>query len=335
MHRRAVFSLTIAAAIGPAAHGDTVTIASEVAGGPAYDVAGTIADFRGDVIVIERASGASKSYPADRVVKVETDWPAAYDSAKQSLAKRAWAAAAADINAAMREEQRVWARRQMVADLMRCQMGLGRMPQAGDLLVALHQSDPATPAWRIAPLPWHADDRVPQAKAAEWLADPQRPAARLLGAGWLLATAEQGSALQVLQSLTSSDAPAIRSLATAQLWRASLTQATISQVEAWRQQIAAMPAPLRSGPRHVLAQAYYRLARYDAAALVALEGPLAGAASRELSARGLLLAGRATAKGGHPSEARRLWSEVRDDYADTPQRADATNLLRQLAADRL
>lgn len=324
------FLLLLAIFFVRTAAGDTVTIAPAAADGASFQVVGTIVDYRGDRILIERANGSQRTFPSLRVRNIKTTWPEAYDPARRSMQKRAWATAIAQLDAAARSEQRIWARRLILTDLMRSQMAAGRWEAAGELMILLNRSDPATPAWGEAPLAWFTAEYVRPATAERWLADTNPAAARLLGASWLLATPQRGQAQTVLNSLANNGSPPIAGLAVAQLWRLSSNRVRENQIASWRQHLKKLPAELRAGPQHVLAQAYYRLARYDEAALVALESPLAGAAPRELSARGLVLAGQAVAKSGHAEEARRLWSEVRDDYADTRQHADVVSLLNGL-----
>ncbi|MEM6331442.1 MAG: hypothetical protein AAF790_14520, partial [Planctomycetota bacterium] len=157
--------------------------------------------------------------------------------------------------------------------------------------------------------------------------DRPEDAARLLGAAWLLNTPQQAAAATQLRSLTRSRQPAIAGLAEAQLWRLSLVRADAAQANRWATRVDALPDALRCGPRHLLAQAYLRQKRYDAAAVAALREPLTGGAPHRLAARGLLLAGRALQAAGRTDEAEALLAEVVRVYSDTPQKQDAQALL--------
>lgn len=307
---------------------DTVTLRSP-SGGPSYTVEGTITDYRGGQLTIDQGRGRAKAYPAGRVVRIETTWPDGYQAAKAALDGKQWSAAARGFAAAARAESRPWAKRRLLVDLLRCRLALGEIRRAGDLLIALDTSDPATPAWALAPLPWYASDEVAAAAARVWLARPEE-SARLLGAAWLLATPDRSAAQAELRSLTRSRRPTIARLAECQLWRLDLLRADRRQTDRWAERVAALPTELAPGPRHLLAQAYLRQKRYDEAALTALEYPLTGRSPHRLAARGLLLAAKALLAASHADEATRLLNEITCDYADTPQRQDAKALLRTL-----
>ena len=318
----------LAAALATAtAHADTVWLRPP-SGGELYAVEGTIADYTGEALTLVQPTGRPKRYPAERVARIETVYTAPHVAGRQLLEMKKWIDAASRLVAASREESRKWARRQALADLMRSYAALGQTKQAGDLMIALASSDPATPAWSEAPLPWFASDAISVSDARAWLARSE-DSARLLGAAWLLGTSDRAIAMTELRTLTRSERPSIARLAEAQLWRLDLQRADDAQVDRWASRVQSLPAILRPGPRHLLAQAYLRQKRYDEAALAALEAPLTGAGSYRLAARSLLLAARSLQKAGHHDEADKLLGEIIQDYADTPWRQDAQSLRKQ------
>lgn len=324
-------AVLFAIAASPAvACADTVTLAPASPGARAYTVEGTITDYRGDALVIDLGRGSPKSYASTRVEKIETTWPDGYETALEAIKQKDWPRAAQLLTAAARAEKRKWAERVILGELLRVELAAGRWKRAGGLLIALDKSDPTTPAWSLAPLPWFASDQVSQADARAWL-DRREESARLLGAAWLLSTPSAGAARAELGSLSRSTRPQIALLAECQLWRTRLAQADDRQADRWARRIEALPPALAAGPQHLVAQAYLRQKRYDEAALATLEAPLSGRAPHRLSARGMVLAARATQAAGRREEARRLLEEVIADYVDTPQRSDAEAMLRKLA----
>lgn len=325
-HAALLLALVIAPSNVRPALADRVTLAPADPGGREYSVEGAIADYRGDALVLRLGGGGTKSYPTRRVVRIETDWPAGHTDAQRSMGQRDWPRAIGLLTAAGRAEQRPWARRAILVDLLRCRLAAGQWRAAGELLITIDADDPKTLAWRFAPLPWFASDAVGPDDARQWLARSDE-AARLLGAAWLLNTSQRGAAQAELRSLARSRRPAIATLAECQLWRLSIVRADESQADRWASRLKSIPSHLTAGPQHLLAQAYLRQKRYDEAALAALEAPLTGRAPHRLAARGLLLAAKATQSAGHQAEPRLLLTEITRDYADTPQRLDAEAML--------
>jgi tetratricopeptide (TPR) repeat protein len=320
--------VTCVSAVGALAE-DVVYLTPEGQDHGRVGVRGEIVDYTGEAITIAQPTGEPRRYPAARVAKIETPWNDAYVAGRAALAKGDIQTAARQLAEANRTEQRVWARRLILADLMRAYASLGQPEQAGDLLVALAQSDPATPAWDDAPLAWFPDDRVSRAKAESWLATRDQPAAVLLGASYLLSTSEATEARQALFELVKHPDPRIATLAEALLWRSALLRANADDAARWAARIEQMPEPLRAGPYYLLGQAYDRLGLPDDAALAYLHLPVLYPARRELAARALVDAGRLMSRSGSPDEAAQLWNEVLTNYPDTPQRAEAEQLLKK------
>jgi len=292
-------------------------------------VRGEIVDYTGEAITIAGSAGAPLRYPAEQVLEIETEWHTAHRAGREALANHDFEAAVRHLTEANRAEQRVWVRRLILADLMRAYSALGRPEQAGEVLLAVMQSDPSTPALADAPLAWFPDDRVSRAKAQSWLAKSEQPAAVLLGASYLLSTSAATDARQALFELTRHNDPRITALAEAQLWRSELLRSDADDVARWAARIEQMPETLRAGPYYVLGQAYDRLGLPDAAALAYLHVPLLFPERRELAARALVSAGRLSSRGGFREEAASMWNEVMKVYADTPQSAEAEQLLKE------
>jgi tetratricopeptide (TPR) repeat protein len=288
---------------------------------------GTILDYTGEAITIDRSPAPPRRYPAERVLGFETEWNSAHQAAQAALAERDYSTAARQLADANRVEERVWVRRLILADLMRCYEAAGHLEQAGDVFLAIVASDPSTPAFTEMPLPWFADDRVSRAKAQAWLNAPNESSAQLLGASWLLMTTAGAAAQPALKKLAASKDTRIAALAEAQLWRAELIRATAADAEQWESRVEQMPESVRAGPYVVLGQLYDRLGQTDAAALAYLRVPLLYSRRRESAARALVAAARAVRRAGHADEATQLLSEAVADYRDTPHAAEAKQLL--------
>jgi len=290
---------------------------------------GNILDYTGQFITIERATGEPRRYPAGRVLDIQTEWTEPHRAGRDALAKHDYQTAAQNLSDADRVEPRVWARRMILADLMRCHEALGQPQQAGVLFLVLAQSDPTTPAYADAPLAWFADDRVSRTQAEAWLGTQEQPAAVLLGASHLLTTTEGGPARQALSGLMRHDDARVAALAEAQLWRAEVVRATPADAARWARRVEQMPESVRAGPYFVLGQAYDRLGMADEAMLAYLRAPLLTETRRELAARALVAAGRVAGRAGHPGDAKTLLEEVLRDYPQTLQAAEAKQLLGQ------
>jgi tetratricopeptide (TPR) repeat protein len=315
-------------AVRAASAEDIVYLAPEGQDHGRMAVQGEIIDYTGEAITIARPTGPPRRLPASRVLEIETDWHEAHEAGRQAMARHDYAAAARHLTDANRGEDRVWARRLILTDLMRCYAALGRPEQAGELFLAIVQSDPTTPAYAVAPLAWFPDDRVSRAKAENWLGQRDQPAAVLLGASYLLSTTASPAARQALVELVNHGDGPIATLAEAQLWRTDLLRAEAKDADRWAARIEQMDESLRAGPYFVLGQAYDRLGTNDAAALAYLRVPVLFGGQRELAARALVAAGRASQKSGFPDEAVRLWTEVIATYAGTPHRTEAEQLLK-------
>jgi tetratricopeptide (TPR) repeat protein len=311
----------------PARAEDVVYLTAEGNDSGRLTVRGEIVDFTGEAITVGRPPAPPRRYPAERVLLVETEWNMAHQAAKLALGRRDYQTAAQQLAEANRSEQRTWVRRLILTDLMRCYEALGQLEQAGDLFLAIAASDPSTPACKDAPLPWFSDDRVSRAKAEVWLNTRDQPAAQLLGASWLLMTADPTAAQQVLRELAAGQNLRLAALAEAQLWRGGVTRATVDDAARWALRIEQMPADVRAGPYFVLASAYDRLGLADEASLAYLSVPVHYPKRRELAARALVAAAHISRRAGHVDEATELLSEVVTDYGDTALAAEAKSLL--------
>ncbi len=175
-------------------------------------------------LVLARGEGRRlRVFTADeyRILGIETTYHPAHAAGSKLLEERRFDEADEQLRVALDAEQRRWVRREILALIVRADLGSGRRSAAGNAFLKLVESDPTTPWFRLIPLWWTAGSPPAEARlsAREWLRDaPECP--RLLGASLLLDdptfTVEAENALRLLAR---SDDPRFQALATAQLWR--------------------------------------------------------------------------------------------------------------------
>jgi tetratricopeptide (TPR) repeat protein len=284
--------------------------------------------------VIRPAQGAERRYAAERVVEVQTSWPAGYEEGIRLLRDKDYGAAEQRFLTANQAEQRPWVRRIILGELARALLRLGRNEQAAEVVLAILGSDATSRDFHLLPLAWASDAEVPQARAEAWMSRTNDAAANLLGASYLLSTARRPDAVTTLQRLTSHADPRVAAWAEAQLWRTSVATAGADQAQAWQAAIEKMPREMRAGPSFVVGQLLRRLGRHDEAALALLRVPIHAPEHAHLAARALLDAAMALNDAGQPQEALRLAREVVSDYASTPSAKPAEEFIRRLETAR-
>jgi hypothetical protein len=292
-------------------------------------VRGEILDYTGEAITIAGSTGQPRRYPAASVMEIQSAWNEAHQAGRDALASHDYSTAARHLADANRAEPRVWVRRLILTDLMRCHAAIGQVEQAGDLLLAIVASDPTTPAIATAPLAWFPTTAVSQAKAEAWLAGGDQPAAVLLGASHLQSTSSAALARAALAKLLNHSDARLVALAEAQMWRAEVVRATPADAARWARRVEQMPESVRAGPYFVLAQAFARLGLADEAALAYLRVPVLFADRRELAARSLVAAARLARRAGHQDETTLLAAEVVTSFSDTRLAAEAQDLLQE------
>jgi hypothetical protein len=213
------------------------------------------------------------------------------------------------MSAARTAEKRDWVKRQQTSVIVQAYVALGEKERACREFFALAESDPETPYLACIPLPWHIDvsqSLVFQQLGDLWLNRPEYPACQLLSAGLSLTTANHARAVEILQRLAKSNNPSIAALASAQLWRVRLINATPSEAAHWEQQLDSMPEDLRSGPHFLLGEVFARLDEPDIALTHWLHVPLDSPDMRPLALRSLERAVETLNKLGRSSEAETL-----------------------------
>lgn len=295
-------------------------------------MAGEILDYTGKELRLRTQSGREAVIPAERVVTIDSDWQQK-QAAADDLLNQGESAKALDLYlAAVREQPRVWVRRRILAQCVRCYYELGKIEQAGAAFLIVLRSDPATQYFDAIPLSWTTQQPTAslQRQAASWLEDETTPAASLMGASWLLSSTQRAKAISKLQRLTTGADSRVALLAEAQLWRSKIVTATPQDVPRWQAVIDRMPSGLRGGPYYLLGQLLARHDLHEQAAVAYLRVPILYPQQRGLSAECLLASGEQLEKLGQTREALGLYRELISGYSATQAASEAQQRITDL-----
>ena len=318
----------------PAAAQDTVTLAAGSEGGKTK-VGGRILDYNGRELRIQVAVGVEKTYPAAKVVHVETQYGPQHVRADAALAEGRFDEALALYEKAITAEPRRWVRRKIIARWVWCFRALGRADRACEAFLLLLRDDPDTPYFDCIPLAWlpQQPSAAMEQTARAWL-DRQEPAAVLLGASYLLTTNHRAGALAKLRKLTAASDTRIAQMAVAQTWRATAAGADEQQIDAISLAIERIPEPLRAGPYFVLGTALLQRQQWEPAALALMRVPILYPHHRLLAARSLVDVGRVMQRLGRTAEAVRLYREAIRTYTEQKRAvAEAQTRLEAMMKD--
>ena len=329
----AVGWLVFGSLVGMACAEDVVVYATGREGRGRGTARGIVVDFTGEHLVLRVADGREQTIPASRVIEVRTTRAPEQVAGDGFVRARQYEKALERYPAALRNEQRPWVRREIMAQCVRCWCELGQFERAARGFLALVQSDPKTQFFHTIPLAWFPHQPSPafRQQASAWLENRSSGVARLLGASWLLSTEGRAAAIGALQELRVDRDARVALLAEAQLWRTQVVRVKPQDVERWRGVIARMPERLRPGPYFVLGQALAAQGREESAALAFLRIPILYPEYGRLAAAALLSAGRELERIGQAQEAATLYQEVVRDHGDAPAAAEAASRLENLA----
>jgi tetratricopeptide (TPR) repeat protein len=315
---------------------DQVTYATGPDGDGRTTVRGTILDHTGQKLTLQSSMGSPQEIPASRVLEVSTDWSPVKVQADQLFVDHQYDQALRLYGQALGDESRIWAQREILAQMICCLRQLERIEQAAEFFLRLVQSDPETIWFGRIPLSWQAvqPSAALEKRAEQWLQHANSQAAQLIGASWLLGTRHRAAAIETLQRLTSQGQVRIASLATAQLWRTQAAMVDQAELQRWGDLLQKMPREVRPGGLYVYAQALAARGHSERAALAWLRiGLLYADQDRSLAAWGLLSAGRELEKMGDHRQAASLYREILRDYAGTTTATRATDRLEALGSD--
>jgi hypothetical protein len=295
--------------------------------------AGQIVQYDADQLQLQSAQGTVSRVSVSRLLKIETDRCPEHQQADEAFAQGDHAGALRLYQAAYRNESRAWVKELLVARAIACQTNLGQAGAAASMFLALLEQAPKTPHVAMVPLAWRAEqaDRTLSAQADQWLNDPQRPAARLIAASWLLSGPRRADAQKELAALVQ-----IRStgwlgvMAECQLWRTRTVTADAEEVQRWQAALQRISAGLQAGPLFLIAQAQTRLQQTDAAVLSYLQVALMHAEQHTLATESLWEAAQLLQRAQHIDEARRLYQQLSEQAADSPLATEARRKLQEL-----
>jgi tetratricopeptide (TPR) repeat protein len=280
---------------------------------------GEIVNLTGrDGLAFRPNNGQEIKIAIDRIIDYGTVKEPAQINAEQALKNGDYHTAIDNLLEARKSEKRTWMQRQQTSEIVQAYSALGEQDRACREFYALAESDPETVYLAHIPLPWYVD--VSQSLAFQqlgemWLDRPNYPACQLLAAGLSLTTANRVKAVEALQSLAQSNNPSIAALATAQLWRVRLVEATPGEAVSWEQQLNAMPEELRSGPHYLLGEVFARLNQPDNAVTHWLHGPIDTPIMRPLALRSIQRAIKTLESLGRSAEAETLRRLAASDFA--------------------
>lgn len=281
-----------------------------------------IVDYTGEKITVQFKSGAAqKSYPAEQVVEVRTDWLDSHERGRKLFAERHVDDAVRSLQEALVAEKRTWVRREILALLIRCALRQGDRATAGTRFLMLVESDRSTRHFGLIPLVWAPEAVAEAAKtqARAWLSQ-EADVARLLGVSLLLDDGQLGeTAQQELPALLRSSDERVRQLAQAQSWRVKLRKLDVSDLELqrWDSRVQAMAASLRGGPSYLLGRGWAMRREHDRAATAFLWLPLMDDSDPRLAARAGFEAAESLRRLGQTDDARRLLREIATRFPDT------------------
>lgn len=299
---------------------------------------GTIVEYNVHTLTLQMPS-RRRDFNANHVVRIETKYVANHTKAREFLAQREFENAFTEAQAALRDEQRPWVQREIVALMLECLEATSSPNEsAAELFVRLVNQESETRFFYWIPLRWPGGGVLSAAQkelAGRYLRSDES-VSQLIGASWLLGGAERQQAIKVLEELASDVDPRIAHLASAQLWQTKLLTVKESELERWRKQIERMPRELRPGPMLVLGLALSRSAKspeeVDDAASLLMRIPILYRqrylqSSEALAACGTLLSNR-----GRNDEARLVFIELVSQFGRS-QAAKNGDVLRLLQGD--
>jgi hypothetical protein len=314
--------LTVSLAIAPALIADDRVVVQPTGQSSRVTISGRVVEYTGRELTLQTGVGAGqKRFPRSEVVEVTTAYSEPHQRGLQRFAEGRIAEADAAFTQALEDESRTWVRRSLLAAQVKCAWWTGDYTRAATRFLPIAESDPETLYFGLIPLVWTED--VPAtaslAEARAWLRSPH-PAARLIGASWLLTGPDRPAAEAELSKLATDTNPLIQRLAQAQSWRLRLASGPLPAMELqrWEHFTRSLPAELRGGPFFLIGRG--RAQRQEAleAAAAWLWLPFEHPDQRALAAEAHQRAAEQLAAAGDLSGARTLANEVGVRYADLP-----------------
>lgn len=206
----------------------------------------------------------------DQVVSFEAYLTAEHKKAEQALESLDFAEVQKQAEAALRNEQRSWVKRELWALQIQASVNQQEWVSAATTFQMMLKNDRETRHQDLLPLFWRNEELTPtEIEFAVQELSVEQPVSRLLAASWLLEHAAHGQKSQeVLNQLLYSPLPEIRGLARCQLWRIRLKADDFNDGELarWEKQWIDLPEKYRAGPAFLLGMGYERQVKPELAA---------------------------------------------------------------------
>jgi tetratricopeptide (TPR) repeat protein len=316
----------VVAAESPAAGTDTVRVSAAGRSGETK-LTGEVIEYTGLHVRVRLPGGREEQLDSRRVLEVITNWNQQCLEGDEQFALANFAQAIERYREGLQAEQRTWARRRILSQLVWCFRHTGQTLSAVDSFLLLYGSDPTTQYFSSIPLTWTTPqpDANLQSKLRQRL-NENLPVTQLIAASWLLSTSDRPSALQKLRGLDDPD-PRIGFLAQAQLWRSQIGRLTADEIRHWEERTALMPAEIRAGPYFTVGRGWSQVGNPEFAALAFLRIPILYSHERELAANSLLAAGLELEALQQQDAAHRLYQEVLTAFPGSPNEGEARQRL--------
>ena len=278
---------------------------------------GSLSQYIDGEIQFQVREGGLLKIPSARVVQLEFESGEAWKKGLEFWHDGNWDEAFDLLVKAYRNEERDWAKYEIQSVILRCAYALEKYEIACDVFLQMMEDDPGTRHFHWIPLSWQRGDDDPTLirQAERWM-QSSNSLEQLLGASWLLTTAKQSQAIDVLTGVVESGKQPFADLARTQIWRPRVPRADRDRVNLWRQAIAEMPIELRSGPNWLIAQAASRLESHDLAAINYLKVAVDENAHEALRAEALLGAARQL-QDEHPRESAETLKELKKRFSQS------------------
>ena len=287
-----------------------------------------VKDYTGREITVlyhQKPSEAEHRYPREDVIEVTTDYTPHHEQGRKLFSAGKIADANLEFAAALKEDDRPWVRREILAGQTKCALWNGDYLKAVSSFLAIVQSDPDTFYYNLIPLSWTDDQPTAtvRAMAREWIAPASAPISKLIGASWLLSVVDSANeAEQMLKRLSRESDSNIQRLAQMQVRRTKLKNGALispDEIDRWQQLTEQLPVELRGGTYFIIGQAWKQRREHDQAARAFLWLPMVYDTDRWLSSRACFEAADSLNSLGDTAQAANLYSEVVFRFGDTPK----------------
>lgn len=286
-------------------------------------VRGEIRDINGAALLFESAGELSvKSLPFSSIRAFTFTADADYARGVSSFGTKNYRSAQRYFEKALQSEGRDWAKREILGRIAEAMIADNRREDSLPVFQQIYRLAKDSRLLGGLPLVW--DEGLPEVERLKLPVERLTTAddiSRLAIASCVLHVPEQQlRAVGVLKKLrATSKSPTISQLATAQLWRLSLLDATETVqmlTDVWEEQWRRMPTLARSGPGYVLGRCLQQQNEFDRAALVLLWSPYVQVNDRAIAAASLEHASQCLFSAGRKTEADAVFRELIQNFAD-------------------